>query len=238
MRFDIFASLLGGFATVLSRDWFSGAREYYARRALEEPDNIDWKIEESVAGLRLISMDMSILFAKKGKGELTNGQFLIKNDELDKQILDWKDRMDPALQDPLWQVNDFAGAPPLDPNDIVDPYIPGILYHGPLWSMNKCMIDWYSIDLMHKYQTALALQNQPSDELAIKAYASCQLFEAIELWPGSPKGSIIACQASLGIAILFLPRDRIHTTWCQQKLATVESHGLVFFRNVGSNRLG
>jgi hypothetical protein len=219
---------MGGFATVLSRDWFSGAREYYARRILEEPDNVNWKIEEAVASLRLIAMDMSILFAKKGKGELTPEQFLIENDNLAKQISDWKDKMDPALQDPRWQVNDFTGAPPLDPNDIVDPYIPGTLYHGPIWSMNKCTIDWYSIDLMHKYQTALVLQDQPSKELSMKAYASCQLFEAIEFWPRSPKGSIIACQASLGIASLFLPRDRAHSMWCRRKLAVVESLGLVF----------
>jgi hypothetical protein len=229
MRFDVFAGLMGGFATVLSRDWFSGAREYYARRALKEPDNINWKIEESVASLRLIAMDMSILFSKKGKGELAPEQFLVENDKLSKQISDWKDNMDPALQDPLWQVNDFTGAPPLDPDDIVDPYIPGTLFHGPIWSMNKCTIDWYSIDLMHKYQTALALQSQPSKELALKAYASCQLFEAMELWPGSPKGIIIACQASLGIASLFLPRDRVHSIWCRRKLAAVESLGLVRF---------
>lgn len=226
-RFDVFAGLMGGFETVLSREWFSGAREYFAKRIREEPDNVNCKIEEAVSSTRLIAMDMSILFAKKGKGEISHEQFLVENEILRNRISDWREKMDPALQDPQWRVTDFSGAPPPDPNDIVDPYIPGTLYYGPLWSMSKAMIDWYSIDLMHKYQTAVTLQSLPSKELAMGAYASCQLFEAIEYWPGSPKGSIIACQASLGIASLFLPRDKQHSMWCRRKLAVIESLGFV-----------
>lgn len=229
-RFDVFAGLMGGFETVLSREWFSGAQEYFTKRILEEPVNIDWKIEEAISCTRLIAMDMSILFARKGRGEISHEQFLSENEVLSKRISDWRDKMDHALQDPRWRVTDFTGAPPFDPNDIVDPYIPGTLYHGPLWSMSKAMIDWYSIDLMHRYQTAVTLGNQPSKELAMGAYASCQLFEAVEYWPGSPKGSIIACQASLGIAGLFLPRDKQHSMWCRRKLAVVESLGLVSLR--------
>jgi hypothetical protein len=226
-RFDVFAGLMGGFETVLSREWFSGAQEYFTKQITEEPNNVNWKIEEAISCTRLIAMDMSILFAKKGKGEISHEQFLAENEVLSKRILDWRDKMDPALKDPQWRVTDFTGAPPFDPNDIVDPYIPGTLYHGPLWSMSKAMIDWYSIDLMHRYQTALTLGNQPSKELAMGAYASCQLFEAVQYWPGSPKGSIIACQASLGIASLFLPRDKQHSMWCRRKLALIESLGLV-----------
>jgi hypothetical protein len=226
-RFDVYAGLMGGFETVLSREWFSSSQDYFTRRILEEPNNVNWKIEKALSSLRLIGMNMSILFAKKGKGEISHEQFLVENETLAKRISDWRDKMDPALQDPRWRVTDFSGAPPFDPNDIVDPYIPGTLYHGPLWSMSKAMIDWYSADLMHKYQTALTLQSQPSKELAMGAYAMCQLFEAVEYWPGSPKGSIIACQASLAIACLFLPRDKQHSMWCRRKLAVIESLGFV-----------
>jgi hypothetical protein len=98
--------------------------------------------------------------------------------------------------------------------------------------INFCTIDWYSIDLMHKYQTALTMQTQPSQELGLKAYASCQLFEAVEFWPGSPNGSILACQASLGIASLFLPRDETHAMWARRKLACIESNGLVLLMHL------
>jgi hypothetical protein len=133
--------------------------------------------------------------------------------------------MDPALQDTRYLVTDFSGARPLDPDDIVDPYIAGTLYGGPLYVMNMATIDWYSIDLMHKYQTALTMKTQPSAELGMKAYATCQLYEAIEFYPQSPPGAVLAIQASLGIALLFLPRDETHAMWARRKLATIEANG-------------
>lgn len=133
--------------------------------------------------------------------------------------------MDPALKDPRYLVTDFAGARPRELNDIVDPYIPNVIFTGPLFVMNVARIDWYSIDLMHKYQTALSMKQQPDASIGITAYATCQLFEAVEYYPQSPPGSILACQASLGIASLFLPKDELHSIWARRKLATIESHG-------------
>jgi hypothetical protein len=224
-RFDVFAGLMGGFETVLSRNWFLRSREYFERHTIEEPGNIEWKIEEAISNIRLIAMDMSMLFARMGKGEITLEEFQVENEAVSRRIADWKDKMDPALQDSRWQVSDFGDAPPVSPDDIVNPYMPGKLFHGPLFAMNKCMIDWYSVDLMHRYQTALTLQTQPSAELTMKSYASCQLFEAIEYWPHSPPGTILSCQASLGIASLFLPRDHLHGMWCRRKLAMIEGYG-------------
>lgn len=225
MRFDVFAGLMGGFETVLSREWFSYAQEFFQQQINREPDNLVWKIEESIAHLRLIAMDMSNLFAKMGKGEISREQFMQDNEIMGRRIANWKAKMDPALQDSRHLVTDFSGAPPLDPDDIVDPYLPGTIYSGPLWVVNLSTLDWYSIDLMHKYQTALTMQTQPSAELGLKAYASCQLFEAIEFFPGSPKGSMLATQASLGISCLFLPRDPKHAMWARRKLAAIESNG-------------
>ncbi|KAI9746182.1 MAG: hypothetical protein M1818_000863 [Claussenomyces sp. TS43310] len=231
-RFDVFAGLMGGFGTVLSREWFSHAQEYYQGQIIKEPDKLDWKIEEAIARHRLIAMDMSILFAKKGKGEISLEQFIDENESVSRRVLDWKEKLDPALQDPHYLVTDFTGAPPIDPDDIINPYLPNTLYRGPLWSMNFCMIDWYSLGIMHRYQTALTLQSQPSKELGATSYAICQLFEAIEYWPHSPKGSILACQASLGIAALFLPRDEMHHMWCRRKLAAIESEGYIYSRKL------
>lgn len=212
----------------MSREWFSKPREYLQYRAHEDSGDINWKIEEAFASARLIAMDMSILFSKMGKREIPFDQFMAENEVIGKQLAEWKDNMDPALKDPRWLVKDFSGGPPRDPeNDIVDPYLQNTLYHGPLWATNQMMIDWYAVELMHKYQTALILQTQPSKELAMASYASCQLFEAIEYWPNSPKGSVIACQATLGIAALFLPQDNQHYMWCRRKLAVVEALGFV-----------
>ena len=231
MRFDVFAGLMGGFETVLSREWFSYAQEFFQHQVTNEPDVLDWKIESAIAQHRLVATDMSLLFARKGKDELSDEQFLVENAIIARRIEEWRSKMDPALQDPRYLVTDFSGARPLDPEDIVNPYIPGVIYSGPLWVMNIAIIDWYAIDMMHKYQTALTMQTHPSADLGMKAYASCQLFEAVEFWPQSPPGTVIACQASLGIACLFLPRDETHSMWARRKLATIESNGQVLPRS-------
>lgn len=82
---------------------------------------------------------------------------------------------------------------------------------------------------MLRYQTALILKTEPGDELQQIAYKTCQLFEALENWPGSPPGTVIASQASLGIACLFLPRDNRHAMWARRKFALIESHGYDIF---------
>ncbi len=225
MRFDVFAGLMGGFETVLSREWFSYAGDFYRQQVANEPTNLDWKIENAIAQHRLVATDMSLLFAKMGKGEISHAQFVKENEDIGRRIEQWKSKMDPALQDTRYLVTDFTGSRPLDPDDIVNPYIPGTLYGGPLFVMNIAIIDWYSIDLMHQYQTALATRTRPSQELGMKAYATCQLFEAIEFYPGSPPGALLSIQASLGIAILFLPRDMQHSMWARRKLATIEANG-------------
>lgn len=173
-------------------------------------------------------MDMSVLFNMIGKGLISKEEFIIKNQELAKEIADWKESIDPAIQDPRYLVTDYSNAPPLDPQSIVNPYRPGILYGGPLWAINISTIDWYALDLMHQYQTALILGTSgPNHALTRRAFCTCELFEAIENWPGSPKGSVIGAQASLGIASLFLPRDARHSMWVRRKFATIESNGFV-----------
>ncbi|KUJ10276.1 uncharacterized protein LY89DRAFT_675133 [Mollisia scopiformis] len=228
MRFDVFAGLMAGFETVLSREWFSYAREFFQQKVAKEPECLDWKIELALAEHRLVATDMSLLFAKMGKGEIPFDKFILENETIGRRIREWKSSMDPALQDSRHLVTDFTGARPVDPDDIVDPYIPGVIYKGPLWVMNVAIIDWHSIDLMHQYQTALTLKSQPSAELEKKAYATCQLFEALEYSPHSPPGTVLASQASLGIACLFLPRDERHSMWARRKLATIESNGYIY----------
>jgi len=225
MRFDVFAGLMGGFEMVLSREWFLYAYDFFERQVAEEPSNLNFKIELNISRLRLLAMDMSTVFAKNGKGEITHDQFVKENEAVGRRIVAWKTDMDPALQDPRFLVSEFTNTRLLKPDDVFNPYLPGVVYRGPLWTMNVSIIDWYAVDLMHKYQTALTMQIQPGEELGRKAYECCQLYEAVELFPESPSGTVLALQASLGIACLFLPRDERHAMWARRKLADVEAHG-------------
>ncbi|TVY80692.1 Transcriptional regulatory protein moc3 [Lachnellula suecica] len=110
IRFDVFAGLMGGFETVLSREWFSSAYEFFRERIKAEPANLKWKIEAAFAQHRLCAMDMSLLFAKMGKGELSLDQFMSENAEIGSQIGEWKSKIDLALLDKRYAVTDFSGA--------------------------------------------------------------------------------------------------------------------------------
>ncbi|KFY19225.1 hypothetical protein V493_08068 [Pseudogymnoascus sp. VKM F-4281 (FW-2241)] len=228
-RFDIFASLIGGFKTVLSQEWFTVKLQFYTRQVQNEPDNILWKIEETSSKINIIAMEMSVLFAKISKGEMNIEQFNAENEIIAREIRDLIPNMDPALHDSRYKVTDFTGARPLDPEDIVNPYEPGLIQEGVLWPINICKLDIYALDLMRLVQTAQILQIQTRDEeTLIPAFKICQMFEAVEYWPRSPKGAILSCLASLGIAAIALPRDQRHMTWLRKKFTVVESNGYIY----------
>ncbi len=233
-RFDVFAGLLGGFETVLSREWFQYASEFYQHQIQMEPEKLSWKVDGAIANHRLVAMDMSLLFAKQGKGEISQAHFVQENELISQRIAGWITEMDPALQDPRHRVTEFTSARPRDPADIVVPYKPGTLFSGPLFVMNVAIIDWHSFDLMHRYQTALTMGKSLPEELTLRAFQTCELFEAVEFWSGSPPGAIIACQASLGMAAIFLPRDERHAMWLRRKLAGIECHGYVIWNSCSS----
>jgi hypothetical protein len=225
MRFDAFASLMSGFEMVLDRKWMSYAQDFLQQQTLREPANLIWKLELAFAQIRLIAMDMSSMFAKNRKGQMTGDQFTTENEALRQRLLSFKCNMDPALEDTQYLVTDFPNAVPIGPDDIVNPYAPGVMYSGPLWPLNLGMVDWSSLKVMQLYQTSLITKTPPTVELLQAAYTSCQIVEAVELWPGSPPGSLVALQASLGVATLCLPRDPKHAMWCRRKLAKIEANG-------------
>ncbi|KAG9248475.1 hypothetical protein BJ878DRAFT_26861 [Calycina marina] len=227
-RFDAFAGLMAGFETVISREWFWGAEQHLQNQIAQDPTNLDWKIEHSFAKMRRIANDMSTVFAKLAKGEINQEQFMSENDNVGRMIASWKNELDPALLDGRYLAMDYPNARILEPGHPFDPYIPGSIFNGPLWAMNNAIIDWHSIDLMHRYKTALMLGTQPGEDISRMAIESCQLYEAIEFYHESPPGTVIALQTSLSIACLFMPRDERYAMWARRKLATIESHGYIY----------
>ncbi|KFX91784.1 hypothetical protein V490_05725 [Pseudogymnoascus sp. VKM F-3557] len=228
-RFDIFAGLIGGFKTVLSRDWFTIKHDFYTQQCQIDPGNVLWKLDEAASQVNIIAMDMSVLFAKISKGEISIEQFNAENEIVAEKIRQFIPSLDPMLCDPRYRVTDFTGARPVDPEDIVNPYEPGLILDGVLWPMNIIKLDIYALDLMRLVQTAQILQVQTKEEeVLIPGFQICQMFEAVEYWPGSPKGAILSCLASLGIAAIVLPRDQRHMQWLRRKFTVVESNGYIY----------
>ncbi|KAI5868565.1 hypothetical protein GGS23DRAFT_37069 [Durotheca rogersii] len=228
IRFDVFVGMMGGFETNLPREWFSAAVQFCRDRLVREPSNLKMKIELHASDLRLISRDMSILYARGGRGELSGADFAAEHGYITHRLYEWRAKLDPALTDQTYLITDFKHRAPVAEDDIVDPYKPGYLYDFPLFSMTVLTAEWHSILVMHKSQEAFALQQKPSDELRGLAFAICEIFETVEFFPSAPSSALIPIQACLAIAALFLPRDTRYNMWLRRKYAVLESLGYVF----------
>ena len=223
-RFDVMGGLMSGYQTVLGREWFAVSEDYYHQQSLSYPNSIDYKIEATIAKHRLLAVDLALLFAQLPRGAITVEHFERESDKFAEQIRTWKESLDPVFKDPSYLVESFGGRERA-PEDIVDPYLPGGLYKGALFTFNFMLIDWHAINLMHGYKTASMLKRPLPSELSKLALDICRLFEAIEFWPDSPPGAILKAQGGLGLALLVLPKDDKHIMWCRRKLAKVECLG-------------
>lgn len=216
---------MAGHELVLGRDWFRVNGQYYRQQLSRDIQNINVQIEIAVARHRLTAVDMAMLFAKMSRGEITVENFMRDNALITQQISSWMNDLKPFMKDPRYHVTSFESARQREAEGIVSPDMPGGLYQGELWSVNFLLLDWTAMDMMHQGQTALMLQQGPPPKLRQLASEICRLFEAIEHWPHSPPGAVVAAQAVIGLATPYLPKDEHHTMWCRRKLAKVEGLG-------------
>ncbi|CAJ2513614.1 Uu.00g017330.m01.CDS01 [Anthostomella pinea] len=224
-RFDVFIGMMGGFDTGLPREYFSMAVQFSQEQVDQDPEDVGWRIEVQAAALRLISLDMSDLYARSGRGEMPSASFAEEHRHITYQLREWKNQFDPALTNPKFLVTDFPHRDVLGQDDIVDPYKAGFLYNHPFFPSSILMVEWHSINVMHQSkETPMSLQ-EPSDELRHSALAICEMFETIQLWPSTPNGALIIVQAGLAIATLFIPRDARHHMWIRRRFALLESLG-------------
>jgi len=224
-RFDVFIGIMGSFGTVLPREWFKSSIEYYESQTAAEPTNLGWKIELCAAKLRLISMDMSDLFGRGARKEVTMEEYAAQYEQISDNLKNWKSSWDPALEDPTYLVTDFPADHSPDPNAIINPFEPGVLYRPPLFASAILTCEGHSIALMHGSQSAIDHSEETMKELRERAYAICRICETVEFWPSSPPGSLIILHPCLAIASLFVPRDARHHMWIRRKFALLEVMG-------------
>ena len=224
-RFDLFAGLMSGYEVTLGREWFCAYISYYQEMSARFPDDLDLKFERIIARHRLVAMDMALLFAKLPRGNISVQDFIVENQVISDYIEAWKSELYSLTVGQDHLLVDFTGSPEQDPDDIVDPYKPGGLYQGPLWTMNYLLLDAHSFSVLHQYQTAIMLQQPPPSNIGQQALEQCRIFETIEKWPGSPTGALLPVQASLGMAGIYFPKDEKHSMWCRRKLAAIERMG-------------
>ncbi|KAJ9669845.1 hypothetical protein H2201_000231 [Coniosporium apollinis] len=227
IRFDLYASVIAGCGTILGREWVAAAYEYYAQQAVEKPNDIEYKYEERIFRSRLLATDIAILFSRRARATIDNDSFAIECDNLRRQFDMYEVQIDPALRDPSKLVTSFSGSPLRDPCDAVSPASSETLYGDNLFSTNFLLVDFWAMDLMLRHHLLTAGLMEPAEAagLTAKALKVYNMFEAIERYPHSPPGAVVATQASLNVASFFLPRDDKYNMWMRRSLAKVESLG-------------
>jgi hypothetical protein len=226
VRFDVFVGLLGQFETALPRTWFSEYADYCKARSEEEEAHVEWVIEHTSSRLRLISMEMSLLFGRASSGEVPPETFVMEHRRIHTALVDWRANLDAVMANPAYAITDLeqpAGG--VSPEDIVNPFTTQMLFKPPLFSTTVLVCEWHSIIVMHESQASLPPNPEPTPGMTEHSYAICQFFEAVELSQHSPKGSLIILHACICIATLFLPRDSRHHMWLRRKFALIETLG-------------
>ncbi|PHH90476.1 hypothetical protein CDD83_3571 [Cordyceps sp. RAO-2017] len=226
-RYDSYVAIMGGFPIELPREWFDAMAEYHRCQVAAFPQDVRWKIEDRSARLRLISLDMSMLYARGSRGQISQQDFAREHDRVTRELQEWRSRWDPALTDRRYLVTDFSYGTPPGPGDIVDPYKPGVLFRPPLFSTTLIAAEWHSIMMMHLSQSTTTPPALLFAELGKHAYAACQYFESVQCWPLSPNGSLTSLQPCIHIAALFLPRDAKHQMWVRRKFACLDMMGCI-----------
>lgn len=224
-RFDVVAGILAGNEAVLKRDWYVSKENHDAQRAALHPHDVQKQLDFAGSINRLVGLDMASLYAKLSRGAIPFDQFMVQNTILGQNL----DRMSDVLLtvgDPEYLVHVFPDQQPLTDEDPFDPYVPGLLYQGPLWRLNFAWIDYFSTKAMYLYQTFRALQ-QPLTEPENLALKQCQMLEAITRFPHKENGYFLSFSNCMGISCLLLPKDKKHVMWARRKLVQMEQNGCV-----------
>lgn len=225
-HFEISAGLMYRYEAMLSPEWFVASLNYYECQRRGHPENMDTKIDTLVASYRLMVSDMTLLFAKVSQGDISIGDFMVDDIQISTRITTWKEQLDHVCTEAKSTVGTYLTGSQSDGDEVIKPHMPGGFYREGLWTLNLLLMDWYAIEMVHRYHSATTLQRPPPPELHHLALETCSLVEALDSsWPDGPPGAVLSAQAIIGIAASFVPIDNRYTMWCRQKLARIESMG-------------
>ena len=230
LRFDMYATICTGKTTSYGMDWIRAGNKAYSKLCEKNPTDLGLRIEEICSDHRVLRSEMSELFLKFSKGEMSLADFMKENEDLTPKI-----RSSSSVIDPFYSMDEHVFTPPeaAYPDDIGDPYKKPKFFTGPLWSLNYLIKDCLTLNASHIHQISLILQQPPPPDLAPLAIAQCQIIEAIHEWPDSPNGAALATQASVGFCCLHIPRSERNVEWGLSKLAKIETLGYVCFFELG-----
>lgn len=226
IRFDLFVGFQSGGEAVLGREWYEAVHQCYVDKLRASPDDKGLQYEERFAHSRLVAKDSNDLFARTGKGLISPQEFMAQLPVLKEKVDNLQKDFGQDLIDPRYKVEHIPGE--TDPDDIVDPHEPNIIWGGSSWTSNYLLLDTWGIIFMFNISASMALRQPFSLEVTKEAYKAVQVFEAMCAYPDAPPGTLLEAQVCFAIATLFLPKDAKTVQWCRRVFAKIEAAGYVY----------
>jgi len=226
MHFDLIAALMAGHQPACGPEWLWKNREVVAALQQANPDDLGLRLEEAVCAFRDLSLQISQMTAHRAAGVLTVEEFGLRSQEMLNKCYDWWKDLHPSILkgSEILQVSSKIMA------DIpICPFKPAPLYKGDRWAVNFLMLDYYGIIIVLKHQivSTSSEHHDPSSDPSLQEYAIkiCEVLAAIEAYPETPAGALLAVQAPIGLAALWLPNRHNYRRWMQYQLAKEEQMG-------------
>ncbi|KAI5777814.1 fungal-specific transcription factor domain-containing protein [Geopyxis carbonaria] len=222
-HFDVIAAMMAGHQTTVSSDWSLKNCEAVEAYSINNPDDIQAKVDAEICAFRDLAVEVSIMTAKRSQGALTMEEFARDSRALLDRCQSWYDSIDPVV---------LQGAEPVSlshlPSDEVCPFTPAKLYKRERWPVNFLIGDYYGLMILLKHQLALTNNSGPEALLADYAIEICQVLAAMEAYPERPAGAILPAQAAIGLAALWIPDHPNYRRFMQRQLGHAEQQGFIY----------
>lgn len=231
MHFDVIASMMAGHNTTLSHVWSEANLSMMREIQRSDPTDTSAKVYCAMCAFQDLAVDASIMSAKRSSNQLTLEEFKSDATKLLARCREWWEDLDEAM------LQEAVILPPKRYTDVeegeeaVCPIQPAPLYTGVRWGVNFMLCDYYGLQIVLKHQLALTntkdheVSPEDTQTLADNAISICKVIAAMESYPGTPAGSMLASQAPIGLAALWIPRE--YRGWMQRQLANCEQMGYV-----------
>ncbi|KAI5786017.1 hypothetical protein FPQ18DRAFT_368638 [Pyronema domesticum] len=228
IHFDLLCAMMAAHRATTSPEWCLAASAAVMKQHLSNPSDLRLKIEKAAGDFRDITLEVSMMTARRLEGGTTLEQFerdfmqCLNNvmgwfEGLDKEILEGAERIQ-------WPARDREDGEKQEDC----PFQLAPLYTGIRWAVNFLLMDYYGLVIVLKTQIAITSAETASAGLAEFAVKICRLLAAIEAYPHTPAGALLSAQAPIGLAAMWIPDAPGYRAWLQKQLAKAERMGFVY----------
>jgi hypothetical protein len=216
-HFDLIAAMMAGHKATVTAEWQDKNHEAVIRLLQENPDSVALKLDRIGCQLRDLALQISMMTAGRAQGTLSIEEFGIFSQEMLQKLHDWYNSFVPEFLRGAEIVQAAEGCP----------FKPAPIYKNDKWMVNFLVLDYYGLVIVLNHQIALTNGGPQSQDPSLADYAIkiAEILAALEAYPQTKAGALLAAQAPIGLAAMWLPNGPNYWQWMQRQLAKIEKMG-------------